>query len=113
MLYGRGTVLPSEALVGTVVGNDLPTPGTAEVFEAADGKPFVTVTIQNHPDSGALLYVRWNSATAATTGLNGWDEVLAAGEIRDSKRGMVISQVALVSDTALVNGTGFVIKGNK
>lgn len=67
------------------------------------------VYVWNHPNSGANLYVAFNSINAGTTA---WDGVLQPGDPPlVAPDGLLINLVAIYSSGEVIYKTDFVVKG--
>ncbi len=67
------------------------------------------VTIQNHPENSATLYIRWNADYASATD---WDLVIIANAAIESPKDITVDKVAIYSkDAASTLGTNFSVRG--
>jgi hypothetical protein len=66
--------------------------------------------VQNHPDSGGYLYVKWNDTAASATS---YDVCLSPGDAVVSQEGLLVTSVALFATVAMTYGTAFVVVGWK
>lgn len=85
------------------------TANTSDLFTFSN--PVKRAIVQNDPDSGVKLFVKWNKAPATLTGIGGWDVVLSPGDMAVAPDGIMVKTVSLISPGNMTNGTNFVILG--
>ncbi len=67
--------------------------------------------IQNHPNSGINMSVRFNADDVGDVSLTEWDIVLLPGQMVPSPEGLYIKNVAIYFTGAGTLGTNFTVRG--
>lgn len=109
MAYGvDDTSASTPATAGTGADELLTTEAGLYTFASLQAK----VIVHNHPDSGSVLYIIYNGATAGAASRTSWDTLLEAKDYAVSPDGIGIRTVAIYNLGATVTyETDFNVRG--
>lgn len=94
--YGDGANVPT----GSNISNN------NQEYDFGESQNYIRV--QNHPDSGEVIYVAWGDTAASATN---WDVALSAGQSDEMPSGMMASKVNIYSTGSLTFKTDFTVRG--